>query len=189
MKLNEQSVALVREALNIAEKRLAASVNSLGEEERLRAQLHALEIIRSVNAALDADPNHMTDDDNLRLDQWVDFQVSWVLEDRLAFERSGEEGTSNVSDGVFLIAKTAADRFKVTEQDLFGQSRARPLPEARAYIYHLVKEVYGDMAPASFIGNEFGRDHTTILHALKTYPRPDFPETLVAMFKTLCNQV
>jgi chromosomal replication initiator protein len=63
------------------------------------------------------------------------------------------------------IVKRVAEAFDVTEKALLGPSRLRSVMVPRQVAMVLVRELCGLSLPR--IGSVFGRDHTTVLHALR----------------------
>ena len=51
---------------------------------------------------------------------------------------------------------------------IIGQSRIRPVVEARKLVAVLARELRGD--PLSFIAQQMGKDHSTIAHGFRAYP-------------------
>lgn len=73
--------------------------------------------------------------------------------------------TRNVS--IENIQKTVADYFKIKVADLFSKKRTRAIARPRQVAMWLCKEVTQSSYP--MIGDAFGgRDHTTVIHAVKT---------------------
>lgn len=65
------------------------------------------------------------------------------------------------------IQKTVADYYKIKVADLFSKKRTRAIARPRQVAMWLCKEVTPQSYPA--IGDAFGgRDHTTVIHAVKT---------------------
>lgn len=65
------------------------------------------------------------------------------------------------------IQKTVADYYKIKVADLFSKKRTRIIARPRQIAMWLCKEVTPHSYPA--IGDAFGgRDHTTVIHAVKT---------------------
>jgi chromosomal replication initiator protein len=65
------------------------------------------------------------------------------------------------------IQKTVADYYKIKVADLFSKKRTRVIARPRQVAMWLCKEVTAFSYPA--IGDAFGgRDHTTVIHAVKT---------------------
>lgn len=68
---------------------------------------------------------------------------------------------------VELIMKTVADRYHISIRDILGKKRSRNLARPRQMAMALTKELTNLSLPA--IGDAFGgRDHTTVMHAVKT---------------------
>lgn len=63
------------------------------------------------------------------------------------------------------IVKRVAKAFGVTQKELLGPSRLRSVMVPRQVAMFLVRELCGLSLPR--IGTVFGRDHTTVLHALR----------------------
>jgi chromosomal replication initiator protein len=68
-------------------------------------------------------------------------------------------------DGVERIVARVAAAFGVSAKELFGPSRRRTVLLARQVAMALAREVDGLSLPR--IGAAFGRDHTTVLHAVR----------------------
>jgi chromosomal replication initiator protein len=65
------------------------------------------------------------------------------------------------------IQKTVADYYKIKVADLFSKKRTRMIARPRQVAMWLCKEVTPHSYPS--IGDAFGgRDHTTVIHAVKT---------------------
>ncbi len=80
-------------------------------------------------------------------------------------ERIGKIPTSTVS--VEDVVRRVSDTLKIKEKEIVGKSRKQEIVEARQMAMYLCRQVIG----SSFanIGVYFGgRDHTTVLHAVKT---------------------
>ncbi|MDO4432966.1 MAG: chromosomal replication initiator protein DnaA [Alysiella sp.] len=68
---------------------------------------------------------------------------------------------------VELIMKTVADRYHISIRDILGKKRSRNIARPRQMAMTLTKELTNLSLPA--IGDAFGgRDHTTVMHAIKT---------------------
>lgn len=66
-----------------------------------------------------------------------------------------------------LIQKIVAQRYNISTRDILGKKRSRNLARPRQMAMALTKELTNLSLPA--IGDAFGgRDHTTVLHAIKT---------------------
>lgn len=63
------------------------------------------------------------------------------------------------------IVRRVAEAFGVTAKDVLGPSRLRSVMVPRQVAIYLVRELCGLSLPR--IGAVFGRDHTTVLHALR----------------------
>ena len=63
------------------------------------------------------------------------------------------------------IIRAVSDYFKISPDDLYGNSRIQAIAMARQIAMHLCRE----MTPLSLpkIGQAFGRDHTTVMYAQK----------------------
>ncbi|MDO5739167.1 MAG: chromosomal replication initiator protein DnaA [Ornithinimicrobium sp.] len=61
------------------------------------------------------------------------------------------------------IITEVADYFQISVDDLCGTSRSRALVNARQIAMYLCRELTENSLPQ--IGREFGRDHTTVMHA------------------------
>ncbi|MDR2837095.1 MAG: chromosomal replication initiator protein DnaA, partial [Azonexus sp.] len=69
--------------------------------------------------------------------------------------------------GIDNIQKTVADYYKIKVADLFSKKRTRAIARPRQLAMWLCREVTSHSFPE--IGDAFGgRDHTTVIHALKT---------------------
>ncbi|MDR2614224.1 MAG: chromosomal replication initiator protein DnaA [Candidatus Accumulibacter sp.] len=65
------------------------------------------------------------------------------------------------------IQKTVADYFKIKVADLFSKKKSRPIVRPRQVAMWLAKNLTSQSYPS--IGEAFGgRDHTTVLHAVRT---------------------
>ena len=76
-------------------------------------------------------------------------------------------GAVNRQITVDNIQKTVADYFKIRVADLFSKKRSRQIARPRQVAMWLAKNLTSQSYPA--IGEAFGgRDHTTVLHAIRT---------------------
>lgn len=78
---------------------------------------------------------------------------------------------------VELIMKAVADHYHISIHDILGKKRSRNLARPRQIAMAITKELTNLSLPA--IGDAFGgRDHTTVMHAVKTIAklRQDEPE-------------
>ena len=78
---------------------------------------------------------------------------------------------------VDLIMKAVADHYHISIRDILGKKRSRNLARPRQIAMAITKELTNLSLPA--IGDAFGgRDHTTVMHAVKTIAklRQDEPE-------------
>ena len=78
---------------------------------------------------------------------------------------------------VELIMKAVADHYHISIRDILGKKRSRNLARPRQIAMAITKELTNLSLPA--IGDAFGgRDHTTVMHAVKTIAklRQDEPE-------------
>lgn len=65
-----------------------------------------------------------------------------------------------------VVLDTACQIFGITLEDMCGPARKRPLVEARQMTMYVMRELTDFSYPA--IGEQFGgRDHTTVLHAVR----------------------
>ena len=76
-------------------------------------------------------------------------------------------GAVNRQINVENIQKTVADYFKIKVSDLFSRKRTRQIARPRQVAMWLAKNLTSLSYPS--IGESFGgRDHTTVLHAVRT---------------------
>jgi chromosomal replication initiator protein len=76
-------------------------------------------------------------------------------------------GAVNHQITVENIQKTVADYFRIKVGDLFSKKRSRPIVRPRQVAMWLAKNLTSQSYPS--IGEAFGgRDHTTVLHAVRT---------------------
>ena len=76
-------------------------------------------------------------------------------------------GAVNRQITVENIQKTVADYFKIKVADLFSKKRSRQIARPRQIAMWLAKNLTSQSYPS--IGDAFGgRDHTTVLHAVRT---------------------
>jgi chromosomal replication initiator protein len=76
-------------------------------------------------------------------------------------------GAVNRQITVENIQKTVADYFKIKVADLYSKKRTRQIARPRQVAMWLAKNLTSQSYPA--IGEAFGgRDHTTVLHAVRT---------------------
>jgi len=64
-----------------------------------------------------------------------------------------------------LIVKRVAEAFDISEKDLLGPSRLRRVLIPRQVAMYLARQACGLSLPR--VGAAFGRDHTTVLHAVR----------------------
>jgi len=64
-----------------------------------------------------------------------------------------------------VAKRLAGQHFKITLEDLCGRSRSLPIVTARHAVWWLLRE-HG--FKSTWIGRQFGRDHTTILYGVRT---------------------
>lgn len=62
----------------------------------------------------------------------------------------------------------AAKEFGVTPDDLLGRSRQKPFTMPRMIAMYATRMVTGEKYSLPFIGAQFDRDHTTVIHAIRT---------------------
>ncbi|XXQ68306.1 chromosomal replication initiator protein DnaA [Neisseriaceae bacterium B1] len=96
------------------------------------------------------------------------FERRNVITQELAAETLSDVIASNYKPiTVELIMKTVADRYHISIRDILGKKRSRNLARPRQMAMALTKELTQLSLPA--IGDAFGgRDHTTVMHAVKT---------------------
>lgn len=70
---------------------------------------------------------------------------------------------------VYDIVDTAAEAFHVTADELLGDSRTRPLYRYRQITMAACRQLTDLSYPA--IGDVFGRDHSTVMHAAHVVER------------------
>ena len=76
-------------------------------------------------------------------------------------------GAVNRQITVENIQKTVADYFKIKVADLYSKKRTRQIARPRQVAMWLAKNLTSQSYPS--IGEAFGgRDHTTVLHAVRT---------------------
>jgi chromosomal replication initiator protein len=76
-------------------------------------------------------------------------------------------GSVNRQITVENIQKTVAEYFKIKVADLFSKKRTRVIVRPRQIAMWLAKNLTSQSYPS--IGSAFGgRDHTTVLHAVRT---------------------
>ena len=86
-----------------------------------------------------------------------------------------------------------ARRCGVTVQQLEGRSRKQPIATARQLAMHFIRDKNPTLSLAS-IGEMFGRDHATVIHAIKTVKNleetdPDFRELFRSIERQLQDTV
>jgi chromosomal replication initiator protein len=94
--------------------------------------------------------------------------IDFDLVKEVVKERIGKIPTSTVS--VEDVVRRVSDTLNIKEKEIVGKSRKQEIVEARQMAMYLCRQVIG----SSFanIGVYFGgRDHTTVLHAVKTIER------------------
>ena len=90
--------------------------------------------------------------------------------------------------GFDAIALKVAAAFDVKAKDLRGPSRLRTVLEARQVAMYLAHDTVGFSLPA--VGRAFGRDHTTVLHAVrKVRERIAGDETFAGRVKQLAGEL
>ena len=67
------------------------------------------------------------------------------------------------------VQKVVCDQFGITHDDLMGASRATRVSRPRQIAMYLARVVVG--ATCTYIGERFGRDHSTVSHAEKNVNR------------------
>lgn len=67
---------------------------------------------------------------------------------------------------IAYILERVAERFGMTARDLLDQNSCQPVAVVRKMAMRIAQDVTG--AGSSEIGRVFKRDHTTVLHAIKT---------------------
>jgi chromosomal replication initiator protein len=65
-----------------------------------------------------------------------------------------------------LIREAVASHFNMCPDLLVGKGRKRKIARPRQIAMALTREITGKSLPE--IGRDFGRDHTTVLHAVRT---------------------
>lgn len=91
--------------------------------------------------------------------------IDFELVKEVVRERIGKIPTSTVS--VEDVVRRVSDTLSIKEKDIVGKSRKQEIVEARQLAMYLCRDVIGSSLAS--IGVYFGgRDHTTVLHAVKT---------------------
>lgn len=78
----------------------------------------------------------------------------------------------NLSKTTFMnaVIEATAKAGDVTKNQLIGKSRWEPLPELRYMAYTIIKDK-NPKCTLKDIGEMFTRDHSSIVHGLKTFAR------------------
>ena len=88
-----------------------------------------------------------------------------------------------------FIIKETCERFMVSPTEIIGPSRQRHIFRARQAAMYVARVTGQNSYPA--IGRMFGgRDHTTVLHAVRSVPdvmtsEPEFQEAIVAIISAV----
>ncbi len=82
-------------------------------------------------------------------------------------ENSIQNLSRHVSDGQVL--KAVAEFFSMPPEDLVGRSRKKEIVEPRQIAMYLLREILNMSYP--YIGEKFGRDHTTAIHSYEKINR------------------
>lgn len=91
-------------------------------------------------------------------------EIDFNLVKKIIKERVGNGIVDNVSASE--IIRRVAEKTKVGEKEIVGQSRKMKIAEARQIAIYLCREIMG--ASLNEIGTQFGgRDHTTVMHACR----------------------
>ncbi|MBT4635294.1 MAG: chromosomal replication initiator protein DnaA [Candidatus Marinimicrobia bacterium] len=94
--------------------------------------------------------------------------IDFDLVKEVVKERIGKIPTSTVS--VEDVVRRVSDTLNIKEKEIVGKSRKQEIVEARQMAMYLCRQVIGSSFAS--IGVYFGgRDHTTVLHAVKTIER------------------
>jgi chromosomal replication initiation ATPase DnaA len=97
--------------------------------------------------------------------------IAAVAEEIKAVSRAHVHSTLKYRDnntGVLVrIFSEVCDALNVTKEDLMGLSRKREIVEARQIVQYFIKEFHPSISLKS-IGNMFNRDHSTVIHSLRT---------------------
>jgi chromosomal replication initiator protein len=89
------------------------------------------------------------------------------------------------------VQKTVADHFDVRLGDILGRRRTQNIAWPRQVAMYLSRELTGSSFPA--IGESFGRNHATVVHACKTVEKQQtvdlkFRQTLSLLRQRIGNQ-
>ena len=110
-------------------------------------------------------------------------EIDFDLVKGVVKERAGKGITSDIT--IEDIVKKVSEVSKVSEKDIVGKSRKMEIAQARQLSMYLCRDIIG--TSLSNIGVYFGgRDHTTVIHAVKTInKKTELDEQLKTMISGL----
>ena len=90
---------------------------------------------------------------------------------------------------IFLgdIENAVAARFGLTREAMRCLTRARAVARPRQIAMYLAREITGHSLPR--IGNHFGRDHTTVLHAVRNITKLAAADPVIAAQVQGCREL
>jgi chromosomal replication initiator protein len=95
-------------------------------------------------------------------------EIDFDLVKEVVRERVGKIQTPTIS--IEDVLKRVSEAMQIKEKDMAGKSRKQEIVEARQIAMYLCRGIIG--SSLANIGVYFGgRDHTTVLHAVKTIER------------------
>ena len=86
-------------------------------------------------------------------------------------------GATNRHITMELIQKTVADYYRIKVSEMYSKTRTRAIARPRQVAMWLARELTDRSLPE--IGEAFGRDHTTVLHACKTVGDLRFKDSII----------
>ena len=86
-------------------------------------------------------------------------------------------GATNRHITMELIQKTVADYYRIKVSEMYSKTRTRAIARPRQVAMWLTRELTDRSLPE--IGDAFGRDHTTVLHACRTVGDLRFKDTII----------
>ena len=86
-------------------------------------------------------------------------------------------GATNRHITMELIQKTVADYYRIKVSEMYSKTRTRAIARPRQVAMWLTRELTDRSLPE--IGDAFGRDHTTVIHACRTVGDLRFKDTIM----------
>jgi len=85
------------------------------------------------------------------------------------------------------IEHAVAARFGMTREEMRRITHARAVARPRQIAMYLAREITGHSLPR--IGNHFGRDHTTVLHAVRNITKLAAADPVIAAQVQGCREL